>query len=406
MPEQLSLDLSKDFSLDRAVEHYFHKHPLYTAIKWYYYFKRDQTDMILEAALRGPRFSEGIVARMNLKLNRRLVLVQDAPQVFWQYWIMWMCPSMAQITQWRLDLIGHVVRIMQAYQGRYTDEPIFRCSPQLIDAMKKEFPDRAELLQRSLESKFGSPIEQYTDLLTGQEGLKWQSQNTYIIDYENPNKDNLFHVIELCVRLLTEFLLNRRQELLEDKISHGGIMKQVKTDAGTFPGLQFWVTVAAPLNPDNFPLINLNKIKFWTDPYVLTLVEHAGSFPDVRNLIQCIFVYSDVDPVIGLIPALHEVNNSVTNKQWKNEYENISALHRAVKPMMENPWLRHNTVWESGLISQSNYNILKVLLSRVPPTGVDSAVEAGEPLRDKPEDSNLLLYGAVGAAAVAAYALT
>ena len=399
-----SLELPREFSLDTAIHHYFHKHPLYKAILWYYFFKQDQTDLILEFAMHGSMNRQD-TRRINLKSRRRLVKPQDAPAMFWQYWILWMCPSFQQISQWRIDLVAHVVRIMQAWKGQYTDETIFNCGQELVSAMGKEFPQE-DIFQRAYDSKWGSPLEMYQGILE-KKGSQWQSTTTYTIDYDNPNKDGMFHVIELCVRLLSEFQQSRLHDMLKGTLPVRDVLFQVKRDAAAYPGLQFWPTVAGTLIIIPGDKLNLNRKMFWTDPYVLTLVNEPRAYPKVRELIQLMFVYSDVDPAIGLIPAIGEVNSTANGHTWKKELDIIGGLHTSVKPMMDNPWTRQDTVWENGVIDEVNYNLLKLLLSRVRPTlAADFEGDVPDPLQDKPEESNLLLYGAIGAAAVGAYALT
>ena len=89
----------------------------------------------------------------------------------------------------------------------------------------------------------------------------------------------------------------------------------------------------------------------------------------VREAVQRIVMYADLDPNRGINPAIDIVNEDAHGKEWGRE---LSAhmnqtLPSFDRPMSSEPWTKEGTTWEDGRMETNDYTALIQLCKRVPP---------------------------------------
>jgi hypothetical protein len=150
------------------------------------------------------------------------------------------------------------------------------------------------------------------------------------------------------------------------------IMKQVREGARAVETkeLKHWTMVANPIH-DQFDvkMSNLNDVQFWENPHVQTLTNFEDECTIVREAVQRIVMYADLDPDRGINPAIDMVNEDAHGKEWGRELfgHMTQTLHSFDRPMSSEPWTKQGTTWEDGRLETNNYTTLIGLVSRVPP---------------------------------------
>jgi hypothetical protein len=339
----------------------FSRHPLINAICWDYFCAGYQTEDIIKISVDGAP-TDGIIAR-------RFVTPDDAPRVFWRLYRAWFTPSHAQVTSWKVDILHHVRQIHTSYEE--DEHPIFTMKGGIVDAMAAEFPLSSEALRVAFEEKgLDNACEIYESLLDSQE----HQQNTVkIIDWREPWRGNDFHVIEYCVRLLEDYRTTLVDVVAggESELTLDTVAAQIATSAKSVvtKELRMWSMVANPVH-ENFQsrMTNLNQVVFWDNPHVQTLTNYEEETRIVREAVQLIVMYADLDPDKGINPAIDIVNQAAHGKDWSSGLfgDVVSTLHTYDRPMRDQPWAREHTTWQDGRIETNNYNKLIELVHRVP----------------------------------------
>ena len=379
----VSIELDRAFVIDAAVRRVFANHPLVNAIMWEYFCDGERGRAVIEEAFFGP--SERIVS----VIQRRRRIPAGAPTQFWKLYQKWMAPSEKQISDWSLDLVHHIIDINRTYSK--ADEVIFTALPELVTAMGAEFPDARDGLQRASVKGFERAAEVYRGLLEGR-----QAARVVIIDPARPNRNDRFHVIHVCVRMLSNWTVDRRAEYRSNKSAAKGMLDRIENHQCTTAALQFYPLVGEPIHrslPET-GRVGINQQDIWNDPGMQSLVAYPDEFAEVRNEVQRIFMYSDVDPANGLDQAIHRMNTRIHKTEYSDTpYESVGSLHLE-RPMKDFPWRRENSEWDNGMISATNMDLLKPLLSRVPTSDQlgarpamryerdDSDEDSTDPLRD------------------------
>ena len=133
--------------------------------------------------------------------------------------------------------------------------------------------------------------------------------------------------------------------------------------------LKFWTMVANPIH-DNFQInmTNLNQVLFWVNPHVQTMTNFEDECALVREAVQRIVMYADLDPDRGINPAIDMVNKDSRGREWSPELaaHMIQTLHSFDRPMSDEPWTKQGTTWVDGRMETNNYTALIQLCARVP----------------------------------------
>ena len=319
------------FTIDIAVMRVFSKHPLVNAIMWDYLCASSQTDDIISDSFDGPHGS----ASQNM-IRSRFVTPDDAPRVFWKLYRTWFTPSHAQITRWKVDILHHVRQIHEDYNAN--EGAIFSMEGGIVDAMEEEFPQTQEALRTAFEeSGFDNACEIYESLLDDHDN---QQALVKIIDWREPWRTHDFHVIDYCIRLLSDFRHGLIQEVAAGvaDMTVDTVLDQVARSARGVETkeLKFWTMVANPIH-DNFQIkmTNLNQVEFWANPHVQTMTNFEDECAMVREAVQRIVMYADLDPDRGINPAIDMVNDDSRGKEWSRDMfgHMIQTLHSFDRPM-------------------------------------------------------------------------
>jgi len=413
----ISTTLPQEFNIDQAFLRVFGQHPLFNAIAWDYMLNGIRSEFVIKEAFYGPS-DQGLVEYAQARKRRPIAV---GPQ-FWMLYAQWMAPSYQHIAQWRMDILTHIETINEEYDRK--DEPIFTKHDLIVEEMKKEFPQRVEAFNAAFES---GGLKAAIDIYIGYLKMgRWVTDTTYIMDPARLNRDRYFNVINFCVRLLTDFLTARRQEGPERGAEQSEEIVQLAMEQQkilTEP-LVFWPLIAHKLNWTEKNM-NLNTFGFWQDERVQTLITYALSVEPVREAVQRIFLYGDVNPHIGLDPAINEINKQIFGQRWTNEYQHIGLLHTTQKPMVSNPWRHKGSDFQNADFNRENFEVLKILMMRVPKISEmpgyqkrvqpqdatpgtivlmadsDSEDWSPPPVVDKGKGNSLLQVGIVAAAGVA-----
>ena len=359
----ISIDLSNGFDLDVPVQRIFSTHPLKNAIMMDYFCNGERNAALGLETLFGitkePTFIEAARARYREP--------KDVPVQFWELHQRWNCPSMQMISTWRLDLVTIVFRLVNSY-GRSSTDPVYKLLnsklPGLVGEMKKEFPDAADGFDRVFEQTGFRNVQQlYRSQL---DTRSMQAARVYYVDPGRPNQHKLFNVINYCVRLLKECRTaiiegvggqdDVKREFVEQAIAIG---ENVQTNE-----LKLWPYIAQGLNVKE-RTVNLNTEQFWQIPMVETLVQFPDDTEAARELIQLMFLYSDIDPSTGLDAAIEEEVHNTQHQDWV-EVEGTNYWHTSQRPMKDQPWQKANSLWQDGSISRGNWEMIKEFLRQIP----------------------------------------
>ena len=350
------------FDLDIPVARIFRNHPLYFAITWDYFCNGDVGFQVTKQAMFGftndGQINQIVVARMRQP--------SQVPRQFWTLHQKWFNPSMSQITDWRIDMVQHVLSIIKAVSGEeQLLAAINNALPELVNEMKKEFPDSADDLDRVFQSSgFPNTAIVYFRLL---DTSQYRAATVYSIDKSHPNGDKLFFVITYIQQYMREFQTGLREMIggndedqrqwIELSLS---MAEQIKT-----PELKSWACLACDINPTRLQTVDLNQERFWGIPEVQTLTNYPESIDVMREELQLMIMYSDIDPPSGLNWAIAEQSRRVANKDYE-ELRDIGLYHTSVAPMKNEPWRKTNTNWQNGNITSGNWEMIKVMLRQVP----------------------------------------
>jgi hypothetical protein len=261
-----------------------------------------------------------------------------------------------------------------------------------------------------------------------------------IIDWREPWRTHDFHVIDICIRLLSDFRTARVHEIAE-KVGDMNVDWMLEQVAGNAKfvetkELRYWTMVANPIQEKisgtNFK--NMNEVLFWENQHVQTMTTYVDECEKVRDAVQRIVMYADLDPDRGINPAINMVNTELRGKDWEHGMlgDMVQQLHRLDRPMRDEPWKKEGTTWVDGRIEANNYTALIQLCKRVPrietfrdgaratPLGEQEDIAEISPFEGKQDiaeiapfeakpdvkDTDYTTYALIAGAAVAVYVVT
>ena len=352
-------ELSAGFDLDVTIQRIYAQHPLRNAIAWDYFANSTQNMAV------GLQSVFGITDEVLMPIVReRMREPKDIPLQFWYIHQTWSLPSMKQISTWRKDLVTIVDQLVRDRRTGPVFEVINPKLPGLVDEMKKEFPDISDGFDQVFQQSFSNAVKVYLVQLNRRD---LQAARVYYVEQDKPNQHNLFHVINYCVRLLTEVLLEIRRTVggqddlqrswVESAFSIG---EEVETAE-----LKLWPLICCDLMP-KMVWANLNTDPpFWQIPMVQTLVQFKEETEGARDMIQLMIMYSDVHPPDGIDAAISQEVKRSNGKDWE-EIRETGLFHTQERPMMYQPWAKVNSPWINGQITLGNMRMIQEFLKQVP----------------------------------------
>ena len=361
--KMVQTSLEPTFSIDHLVSDVFSKHPLYNAIMWDYFCNGDFGAEIITQAFYGIDKAIAPILATRLKTPEAQVVR------FWELYAKYMIPPKNLVYAWHSDLLEEIVRLRGTYGGERHEEPpqedVFTRGRDIVDAMCRTFPDKETELREIAGSQggrgslqgFGGCVKFFLSLFT---------------DDETRNSNLMFPVLEVCVRQLTQFTQNRREETR----AHQAIMPDGKDFLGDLlkeGGATRLYTAYYPiLGTDLRERITIKnralRRDFWSDASIQTLLYDAVRYDEERWAITRLIMYSNIDRANGIGPAMDRVNEAFNGIETLDSriIEMGTELHKS-EPMSSVPWRCEGGDFpaDSGM-EQNNYDLLEVLIFRIP----------------------------------------